>query len=616
MYQERKVNIKGGFVLRNIDYKHVEITDGFWRERQRINRKITIPAVWDRFCETGRVESFSCSWREGMPNMPGLAYDSDVAKWIEGVAYTLWKQPDTELEAKVESVIDRMQAAQEADGYFNVYYQVKEQDQRFRNRKGHELYSAGHLIEAAVAYYEATGKQRFLELVEKQVACIDRAFFKEKTAAFATPGHEEIELALVRLYRCTGKKRYLEMAYEFLNLRGNNSLDDKSANCQSHLPVREQLEARGHAVRACYLYCAMADAAEQAEDAALAKACSELFNDIISHKMYITGGIGSTPCGEAFTCNFDLPNAMGYGETCAAISFAMFAKRMQQLENNSIFADIVEKVMYNGFLSGVSLDGDSFFYENPLEIDLRQHNRYRSDDDYPEYREHLPQARRSRVFECSCCPPNICRFIASIGGYLYACESKTVYINQFVPSVMKTEDMRVEQKTNYPANGVVEIYAENTDSVRIRIPGWCRHFEIDRPYRMCSGYAEIAGGGKITLRMAMEPFAVSAAPEVRACAGKIAVQRGPVVYCAEGVDQQDLYALHITMPFTATEQEPIIGGLPALCVQALKKQRQSELYCESKNCFSLAELRMIPYFAFANRGESDMLVWMPMVMNV
>lgn len=602
--------------MRNIDYKHVEITDGFWRERQRINRKITIPAVWNRFCETGRVESFSCAWQEGMPNMPGLAYDSDVAKWIEGVAYTLWRQPDAELEAKVESVIDRMETAQEADGYFNVYYQVKEQDQRFRNRKGHELYSAGHLVEAAVAYYEVTGKRRFLELVEKQIDCIDKAFLKEKTAAFATSGHEEIELALIKLYRCTGKKRYLEMACEFLDLRGNNDLDDKSANCQSHLPVREQLEARGHAVRACYLYCAMADAAAQTGDAALEKACTALFNDIVSHKMYITGGIGSTPVGEAFTCAYDLPNAVGYGETCAAISLAMFAERMQELENHSLFADIVERVMYNGFLSGISLNGDAFFYENPLEINLQQHARYREDDEYLQWREHLPQAQRSRIFACSCCPPNICRFIASVGGYLYACEGKTLYVNQFVSSVMETDGMHVEQKTNYPVSGTVEICAENTDSVRIRIPRWCRQFEIDRPYRLCNGYAEVEGGGRITLCMEMQPFAVSAAPEVRACAGKVAVQRGPVVYCAEGVDQKDLYALHIKMPFAAQEQEPIIGGIPSLCVQALKKQPQSELYCEASDRFLAAELQMIPYFAFANRGESDMLVWLPMMTDV
>ena len=421
---------------------------------------------------------------------------------------------------------------------------------------------------------------------------------------------------MIKLYRCTGKKRYLEMACEFLNLRGNNDLDDKSAYCQSHLPVREQLEARGHAVRACYLYCAMADAAAQTGDTALEKACTALFNDIVSHKMYITGGIGSTPIGEAFTCAYDLPNAVGYGETCAAISLAMFAERMQQLENRSVFADIVERVMYNGFLSGISLNGDAFFYENPLEINLQQHARYREDDEYLQWREHLPQAQRSRIFACSCCPPNICRFIASIGGYLYACEGKTVYVNQFVSSVLEADGMRVEQKTKYPVSGTVEICAENTDSVCIRIPGWCRQFEIDRPYRLCNGYAEVEGGGRITLRMEMQPFAVSAAPEVRACAGKVAVQRGPIVYCAEGVDQKDLYALHIKMPFAAKEQEPIIGGIPSLCVQALKKQRQSELYCEANDRFSSAELQMIPYFAFANRGESDMLVWMPIIGNM
>lgn len=335
-----------------LDYRQVNLTDGYLASKEEMNRKITINAVYDRFYDSGRITAFEFNSKE-----VHYFWDSDVAKWMEGAAYILAKHPDEALQAKVEKLIDDIAAHQGADGYFNIYFTVREPDKRFTNRDCHELYCAGHLFEAAVAYAEATGRDRFLKCMEKYADYIYKVFVEEHSAGFVTPGHEEIELALVKMYRYTKSKKYLDLAAFFINERGKRAEDERGDYNQSHKPVREQTEVFGHSVRAVYLYTAMADLALELQDEALQKACKALYEDITKRKMYITGGIGSTCVGETFTRAYDLPNEEAYTETCAGIGLMFFCERMLALENCAAYADTIERVLYNGVLSGVSLDG-------------------------------------------------------------------------------------------------------------------------------------------------------------------------------------------------------------------------------------------------------------------
>lgn len=463
----------------SVPFACVELDNGFWHDRQEINRTVTIRNVWKRFEETGRFASFRFDWKEGMPHKPHVFYDSDVAKWIESAAYILCKHPDPWLEERVEELVEQIVTHQQEDGYFNVWFTVVEPGKRFQQRSAHELYCAGHLIEAAVAYYEATGRDRFLRSMCRYADCIAKIFMEDQSPPFATPGHEEIELALVRLYRCTGEERYLRLSRWFLDQRGNNDKDpacmaawEHSCYTQSHLPVRKQLTAEGHAVRAGYLFSAMADVAYETGDEELLAACRALFDNIVGQRMYITGGVGSTRTGEAFTKDFDLPNATAYAETCAAIALVLFAQRMLLLEVDGRYADTVERVLYNGFLSGLSLDGRSFFYENPLEIDLDRRGRDRS----LEGGEVLPIPQRVEVFDCSCCPPNVTRLIASIGNYGITYDDQTFYIHQYMEGSarwrMGEQAVVLRQETRYPAEGQIRLHITGARGLQaaLRIP--------------------------------------------------------------------------------------------------------------------------------------------------
>ena len=410
--------------MKYIEGNNVKITGGFWKKKQELNRNTTIYAVWNRFYDTGRIEAFDFSWKEGMDKKPHIFWDSDVAKWMEAAAYLIGEKYDADLENKVEGLIDRIEKNQGDDGYFNIYFTVCEPEKRFTGRGLHELYCAGHLMEAAVAYFKSTGKDRFLKCMEKYADYIHKVFVEEKSAKFVTPGHQEIELALVRMYNATKNKKYLDLAEYFVEQRGNNNIDFPTTNddiekndyyAQAHLPARKQRTAQGHAVRACYWYKAMADLAYEKKDSELADACRDIFFDIINKKMYITGGIGSTHLGEAFTVDYDLPDETAYNETCASIAMILLGKSMMKLDNNTIYADIIEKELYNGMLAGVSLDGKGFFYENPLEINLKNHKRHTS----VLAGDRLPITQRKEVFDCSCCPPNINRTFATINEYIY-----------------------------------------------------------------------------------------------------------------------------------------------------------------------------------------------------
>lgn len=602
----------------NIKFHNIDITDGFWKAKQDMVKNATVDAVYNRFKETHRFDALNCTWREGMPDMPHIFWDSDVAKWIEGVSYILAKERNPRLEKIIDDAVDAICKNADENGYFNSHFLVARKDEKFCHRREHELYCAGHLIEAAIAYFDATGKDKFLKAMCKYADYIEKCFKTEKTAKFVTPGHPELELALVKLYKATKDKRYLELSEYFIDEHGKHDCDKGAFKLESDLtqsfndlynqdemPLKDRTTADGHCVRALYLYCGMADIAKLQKDDDLYNACRRLFDNIVNKRMYVTGGVGSTNLGEAFTVDYDLPNRTAYTETCASISMAMFAGRMQKLEMNSKYADIVERVMYNGVLSGVSMDGKAFFYENPLEIDPEFNNVNVSTD----LKERYPITQRKEVFGCSCCPPNIIRFIASIADYIYSYDEDALYIHQYINSTAKYEGMKVEQKTKYPENGVLEIIT-NCKKVAVRIPWWCKEFKVNAEYVLKNGYAYIENKEKITIDFGMPIFAVRANRRVRDDAGRVAIMRGPVVYCIEGIDNgKDLKNIKIDVS-SKFELEKSEFLLPTLKTKAYQQKDSNSLYLVAGNDYEEISIRMIPYYAFANRGETEMLIWL------
>ena len=601
--------------MNNIEFSDVKITGGYWKARQDINRSVTLKAVYDRFNETGRFEALKCDLRDGDTNIPHIFWDSDVAKWIEGASYILHSEKNDQAVERIENAIDLIIKNSDENGYFNSHFLVAEKENRFRLRECHELYCAGHLIEAAVAYYELTGKDRFLNAVKKYADYIERAFKIDNTAAFITPGHPEIELALVRLYKATSEKRYIELAKYFIDKRGNcdePGIYTDWANeyySQDEIPVRERKTAEGHCVRALYLMCAAADIAYIYKDNDLKTACERFFDSIVNKRMYITGGVGSSNMGESFTIDYDLPNRTAYAETCAAISLAMFAERMLKFGADSRYSDIIERTMYNGIMSGISLDGKSFFYENPLEIDPDFNNINTS----TKVKERFPITQRVEVFDCSCCPPNIMRFVASISGLIYGFDDNTVYINQYINSEGDVNGIKISQKTEYPNNGKITVRCNsNKKQIAFRIPCWCKSFNINKKYSIKNGYAyvDLDSEENIELELDMPVRIISANRRIHSDAGRIAVMRGPVVYCAEGIDNgADIksIALPAESVFELAESEFL---LPILKTEAYRPFESDSLYYEAVDDYEKIPLTLIPYYAFANRGESEMQVWL------
>lgn len=593
--------------MKRVDFKSVEITGGFWKQRQELVRDVTVYAVYDRFKETGRFDALKCD--KNATIKPHIFWDSDVAKWIEGVAYLLLKEKNTKLEGLVDQMVDDIFENQDKDGYFNSYYLVNENEVKFSQRDNHELYCLGHLIEAGVAYFEATGKKKLLDVCCKYVGCVYDRFAIKKDTGFTTPGHEEIELALVRLYEVTGDKMHLDLAMFFLNERGKDGkLRDwaETRYNQSHAPVREQKTAEGHSVRATYLYCAMADIALKTGDECLKNACEAIFDDIVNTKMYITGGIGSSSAGEAFTVPYDLPNMLAYTESCAAIGLILFAHRMLLLTNDAKYSSIIERALYNGFLSSISLNGRAFFYCNPLEIYPQMIER---DSSVTWKSVQLPVTVRQEVFDCSCCPPNIVRFIPSLGNLLYTTDESTIYLHQFITSRATIGKTIIEQETSYPNGNTVKIKVSGkSTTLCVRIPEFCKNkFENTQ-----NGYAvfSVNDGDEITLDFDMEPKFVESNSKVLTNAGKCALVKGPVVYCLEGVDNE----INIKSLIIDT-QSKIENGYnkeldePTLIVDAYYKQGTDALYSQLSHKYERTRATLIPYYAFANRGQSQMLVW-------
>ena len=599
--------------MKNIDCKNIKINDGFWKIKQDMVNDITLKSVYERFKETHRFDALDCTWKEGDPDMPHVFWDSDIAKWIESVGYNAFAYDNDELIKIVDESVEKIIKNRDENGYFNSHFLVT--GERFTVRNEHELYCAGHLMEAAVAYYKATGKRALLDVMCKYADYIEKIFIKEQSAEFMTPGHPEIELALVKLYEVTGEERYLEMSKFFIDNHGANDKDTELyPGChllynQDEKPIRERDTADGHCVRALYLLAGAADIAYLYDDKELFEATERCFENVVNKRMYITGATGSTCHGESFTIDYDLPNRDAYAETCAAISLAFFANRMIRLNADSKYADAVEKVMYNGALSGISMDGKGFFYENPLEIDVDFNNVHPCTNGGRRY----PITQRKEVFDCSCCPPNVTRFIAGIGEYMYSYNEDTLFINQYIASETQTDNLKITQKTQYPSSGDVKITLENNTKkyIALRIPGWCKDFSVNKEYTLKKGYAyiEIEKDDEIIINFNMPVRFISANKKVHTNSGRVAIMRGPVVYCLEGVDNgKDLTALKVDIKgkTQVADGEFIV---PDIIAEGFKETENDNLYYDATDEYIGTSLRFIPYYAYANRGETDMLVW-------
>ena len=629
---------KPGWKITPARIESVSIDSGFWAQRQKVNREATIPTILGQLDRTGRIDAFRLNWKPGDPLPPHWFWDSDIAKWLEAAAYSLATHPDPALEARAEEIIDLIAAAQNEDGYLNVYFTVVKPGERFTDlHRAHELYCAGHLIEAAVAYYEATGKTRMLDTLRSYADYIDSVFGKGKRRGY--PGHEEIELALAKLYRVTGEERYLQLAAYFINERGTPPSFFRQENpevvergrreeqAQAHIPVRDQSEAVGHAVRAMYLYSGMADVAAETGDASLLKACKRLWRNVTSARMFIIGGVGSEARLERFTFDYDLPNELGYAETCAAIGLVFWAHRMLQLDVDGRYADVMERALYNGTISGVSLDGRRFFYTNPHAVSpmassIRDtHERF------------LPE--RPEWFPCACCPPNLSRLIASLGRYAFSSDSRSAYVHLYLQGRAELQvagqTVTVIQKTAYPWKEKVRITVQPEKpaafTLALRIPGWCRKPRLlvnGKAVRIASvtnkGYARIKRewkpGDEVELTLPMPVERVESHPGVRMNCGRVALMRGPIVYCLEEVDNgpdlQDI-ALPRDAKLTARFAPDLLGGVVVLTGKAKRRRKQDwpkgELYRADPTRMETAPILAVPYFAWANRKLGEMTVW-------
>ena len=614
--------------LTPIPFTAVTIEDVFWQPRLETNRTVTIPYNFQKCEETGRIDNFAKAAGLMPGDHEGRFYnDSDVFKVLEGAAYSLSLQPDAELEGYLDALIAKIAGAQEPDGYLYTARTINpkavsaeaEGLTRWSNlRVNHELYNVGHLYEAAVAHFQATGKPTLLDVALRNADLIDRVFGPEKRRD--VPGHQEIEIGLVKLYHISGQEKYLRLAKFFLDERGQANRRELYENhghpgyMQDHEPVVEQDEAVGHAVRAVYMYTGMADVAVLTGDESYVKAIDTIWENVVTKKLYLTGGIGALHQGEAFGTNYELPNATAYTETCAAIANILWNQRMFMLHGHAKYIDVLERTLYNGFLAGVSLAGDTFFYPNPLAAG-------------GQWAFNQGATERSPWFDCSCCPTNVARFIPSLPGYVYAQEEDSLYVNLFVAGQGKMgvgeTNVTITQETQYPWDGQVRLKIrpeqEIVFSLNIRLPGWARNQPLpgdlyryleqpgepitlklnDVPvsYQEVRGFAQIRRiwqrGDLLEISLPMPVRRVASHPQVDENVGKAALERGPLVYCFEGVDnggRVDHLRLSDELVFRAQHQPELLNGLTVL---------------------RAGDLTAIPYYAWAHRGPGPMAVWLP-----
>jgi len=614
-------------VFEPVPFSKVTIEDVFWAPRLQVNREKTIPHIYRMCKETGRIDAYKLDWKLGQEKVPHQFWDSDVAKWIEAASYSLATHPDPMLDALLDEVIALIASAQQPDGYLNPHYTVVEPDKRWTNlRHGHELYCAGHMIEAGVAHFQATGKSTLLDVVRRYADYIDTVFGTEAGKKRGYCGHEEIELALVRLYRATGNPRYLRLSQYFIDERGQSPsyFDTEPAPDlhrlgleyhQAHKPVREQTEAVGHAVRAMYLYSAMADLAYETEDETLLKTCKRLWHHLYTKRMFITGGIGSSMYNEGFSSDYDLPNDTAYAETCAAVGLVFWCQRMLQLECDAQYADIMERALYNGVLSSISQEGTTFFYVNPLA--------------------NQGDLSRQEWFSCACCPPNITRLLASLGQYIYSQNEHEIAVHLYVQGVayihIQGQEVMLKQETRYPWNEqvtlTVEVEEPTTFALRLRLPGWCAEATLKvngEPLDLHTvnenGYARIEREWRhsdhISLQLPMPLVRMYAYPEIAADVGLVALQRGPLVYCLESIDNN--VPLHrLVLPRSSDLQshydEEMLGGAVVIGADAMALDTSgwdNLLYRPHPPGIYPATLTAIPYYLWCNRGAASMRVWM------
>jgi DUF1680 family protein len=601
--------------LTAVPFQDVHVTDAFWAPRIETNRTVTVEANL-RQCEvTGRIKNFAVAGHLEPGKHQGELYnDSDVYKVLEGVAYTLSSRRDPDLERRADAIIDQIAAAQQPDGYLDTYWTLVKPKERWKNiQYGHELYCAGHLIEAAVAYHQATGKRKLLDVAIRLADHIDSVFGPDKR--WEASGHEEIELALVKLYHATGSVRYLNLARFFLDARGRA---DKrrlfGAYAQDNKPVRAQTEVEGHAVRAMYLYSGMADVASLTHDRGLFTALDKIWHDVVERKMYVTGGIGPSASNEGFTVPYDLPNDSAYAETCAAIGMALWNHRMFLMTGDAKYADIVEREAYNGLLSGVSLGGDRFFYVNPLGSKGNHH--------------------RVPWFDCSCCPTNLVRYIPAMGERVYARRGNDIWTVLYVGSTATVPldggKVKLTQETNYPWDGKVRITVEPEKSfafgINLRIPGWCRQpyrlsvngkrqEEEEPPNRNHTGwYTRLSrtwkAGDAIELDLPMPVERVHADPHAKADVGRVALMRGPIVYCLEGVDNEGRVR-NLCLPpdakLTAAFEKNLLRGVVVVRGEALSVTRDRDDRLATRR----VPFQAVPYSTWDNRKPGEMVVWLP-----
>lgn len=628
--------LKQDYPIQPVPFTQVHVMDNFWMPKLRVNADVTIPFTLNQCKKTGRIDNFLRA-AGVLPADTITAYtfdDTDLYKAIEGASYSLQTKIDPELNVYLDSLIADIAAAQEPDGYLYTFRTMKPAkphewvgEKRWEKEEdlSHELYNCGHLYEAAVAHYLATGKRNLLDIAIKNADLLVRTFGWGKEEKF--PGHQIVEMGLAKMYRVTGKKEYLDLAKFFLDLRGTAGHMNQEYS-QSQEKVVDQHTAVGHAVRATYMYSGMADVAALTGDQQYLEAIDDIWHDVADKKIYITGGIGATNNGEAFGKSYDLPNMSAYAETCAAIANVYWNSRMFLLHGDSKYIDVLERILYNGLLSGVSLSGNRFFYPNPL-ASLGQH-------------------QRSEWFNCACCISNMTRFLPSMPGYMYAQNQNELYVNLFVGSSstikLPAAEVGIVQKTDYPWNGRDEITINPRTAasftMKIRIPGWAigkpmpgdLYLDKNKPgkpvalllngkpvkYEMKQGYAVINrvwnNGDKILLDLPMDNEKIIASDSIVADRSRFALQRGPVVYCLEGPDNKDAAVMNIVVdknaPVNASYKPSLLNGVTVLEMKgrSTKRQLNSDKLIESQQTVTA-----IPYYAWANRGPSEMEVWIPFV---
>jgi DUF1680 family protein len=640
--------------IKAIPFTQVKLSDQFWLPRIETNRTVTIPASFERCEATGRVKNFTmAAKKEGKFCTTFPFDDTDIYKTLEGASYSLAVHPDAKLDRYLDSLIVLIAAAQEPDGYLYTARTIDPEHphkwaglQRWEKERelSHELYNAGHLYEAAVAHYQATGKKSLLNIALKNADLVCSVFGPGKI--LVAPGHEIVEMGLVKLYEVTGKKEYLQTAKFFIEARGhypNYNSKSKSpwengSYWQDDKPVKQQDEAVGHAVRAGYLYAAVADVAALTGDDSLLQAIDRIWNNMVDKKFYVQGGIGALGDGERFGENYQLPNSNAYNETCAAISNVYWNQRMFLLHGDSKYIDVLEKSLYNGLISGVGLDGKSFFYTNAMQV--KALNIAMAANGFSSGK---VEAERSGWFDCSCCPTNVCRLIPSIPGYMYAADNDKLYVNLFINSSSSLsiagKQVDIIQQNNYPWDGdlLFEINPRKSAafSMLVRLPGWAQNEAVPstlyhfaqissaKPtitingeafaYTVEKGYAVInrvwKKGDKLQVQLPMEIKRVVANENVKDDVGRVALQRGPIVYCAEWPDNKGTvsnFILPDNASFTSKKVNDL-GGITVIESTLPKVQAESTTSVNT----SLQPFTAIPYYAWANRGKGEMMIWFP-----